>query len=1384
MTLNHIVLTSVLLLSSSIPALCGSSDGDKQKTAAPNDKKKTATASSNIKGAAPAKKKNKVDGASHVVASETPAQQPNEHNKREPDNDLEEGEIRENSTVLKKKNKKVDSSEFLEEEIKKDIERWAHKVRKGDGSALKKLVQLENQTKSQRIKGIAQYTIGLYYFDKNKNRANSKDFDPNFESAFKWFQAGSECNNFCAKNMLGVVYLKRGDYKNAYRCFEEAATLGKYAPAQHNLGYMNHTGKGCSINLDLAKYWYTLAANQGKVDSQYELARMCLAFKDSAFELETGCVWLEQVAAEKSDCVKALAAKDLLPDAYCSLGIHYSNGTGGCVRDHNRAIHWFSKSKTKRALFEHGSLLLDVGGDLEQTEEALKLLRQSEGLGYAGAKSAIQTCLDRLYAHGRVKFAMLTSPRDYQYAIEFYDRLSQLGHAPSRVQLANHHYDLGKLFFEGKDNLKALEHFELAAKLGKAEAEQLLPDVHFKLGEYYRKADNRKSFEHYQKAARCGHLDAEYRIAFIHIVGNDFIKKDLERGYDILKALAAKDYERAKAPLQRIQYLLAKEYYETTRTLQGLCRSVELLRPVAEQDRDAQALLPEVICALGDFHAEEEAGSEQALRSYREAERLGCARAKEKVNLVKLALGKKCLQTLQFDRAIPLLKASVEAQLEGAPELLAKAHYEQGMQFFRVKSYKQAAELFQLAESHHQSAGSMYSQARYQMGLALLATHNKEKKSSLAQEALQCFEEASHYDNDEALFELAKLYATGMPGIARDTSRAMEALKRIRNNNHQEGAALLSSLQLRLGKNLLTRKDPDFVEAINFLEAAASGGVSEAIDLLPRAYFEYAQAFNSGAIKGITRSYPNAICWYTKAAELDHTESQFILGYRYFYGQDGVQANLDLAVKWLGTASDNHQRSKELLGSAQYRLGKQLLEQPSPTQKEYKKALKLLESSGKTDRITKALIETKRFELAQKIYKKAKKKDNLTNLSLAVDGLAKSVIETSEAKEFLANARLNLATKCVVNPETVEKARGLYKEAADYGLAVAQYNYGVLVREGQPREAFSYFKKAASQGYLGALLALADSYAFGRGVEKDAVESLRCSITLGHQSACHFISRFMTFNAAAPCETVEVVPLSDYAPAVSELKKPLGAGILKLQNFITARIESAMRFLVEMESSMDLVSIFGINAEVKEDLAKRKSPHPIHTCVLDDVHYLTLNPERAQRVSEMFDCISPLSPGMNPLDGKEISNAVLSNAQYFAAQKPEAFDVSRLLNLGQVKTHGQLSSVFSSLVTGYDQALEQAQVVGASVQRMVNTDVDPIVQTSEKTIIQLTRQKLWCIQVLGLMDQVAGEVTSRIKNNVGSRNARFIEDDRNQPILETFKIPRRAGCKGIEEEKW
>jgi TPR repeat protein len=1383
MTLNHIVLTSVLLLSSSIPALCGSSDGDKQKTAAPNDKKKTATASSNIKGAAPAKKKNKVDGASHVVASETPAQQPNEHNKREPDNDLEEGEIRENSTVLKKKNKKVDSSEFLEEEIKKDIERWAHKVRKGDGSALKKLVQLENQTKSQRIKGIAQYTIGLYYFDKNKNRANSKDFDPNFESAFKWFQAGSECNNFCAKNMLGVVYLKRGDYKNAYRCFEEAATLGKYAPAQHNLGYMNHTGKGCSINLDLAKHWYTLAANQGNVDSKYELARMCLAFKDSAFELEAGCVWLEQVAAEKSDCEKALAAKDLLPDAYCSLGIHYSNGTGGCGRDHNRAIHWFSKSKTKRALFEHGSLLLEVGEEFEQTEEALKLLRQSEGLGYAGAKSVIQTCLDRLYAHGRVKFAMLTSPKDYQNAIEFYDRLSQLGHAPSRVKLANYHYDLGKLFFEVKDNLKALEHFELAAKLGKAEAEQLLPDVHFKLGEYYWKADNRKSFEHYQKAARCGHLDAEFRIAFIHTVGNDFIKMDLEKGYDILKALAAKDYQRAKAHLPRIQYLLAKQYYETGSTLRGLCRSVELLRPVAEQVTEARDLLPEVICALGDFHAEEEAGSEQALRSYSEAERLGCARAKEKVSVVKLALGKKCLQTLQFDRAIPLLKASVEAQLEGAPELLAKAHYEQGMRFFRVKSYKQAAELFQLAESHHQSAGSMYSQARYQMGLALLATHNKEKKPSLAQEALQCFEEASHYDNDDALFELAKLYATGMPDIPGDPLRAIETLKRIKNDNHQDGVALLSSLQLRRGKNLLTCKEPDFAQAISLLEAAALGGVREARDLLPRAYFEYAQAFSSGILKGIPRSYPNAIYWYTKAAELDHTESQFILGSRYFYGQDSVPVDLNLAIKWLGAAAANHQRSKELLGSAQHRLGKELLDQPSPTKKEYMKALKLLESSGKTDRITKALIETKRFELAKKIYKKAKKKDNLPNLSLAVDGLAKSVIDTNEAKEFLARAQLKLANKYIGNPETVQKARGLYKEAGNYGLAVAQYNYGVLVRDEHPQEAFAYFTRASSQGHLSALLALADSYAFGRGVEKDAVESLNCSIKLRHPSASHFIARFMTYNAAAPCETFEVLPLSDYAPVVSELKKPLGAGVHNLQNFITARIESALRFLVEMESSLDLVSIVGINAEVKEDLAKRKLP-PIHTCTIDDVHYLTLNPERVQAVSAMLECISPLSAPMSILDCKTMSNTLLVNAQNLVGQKSEALDVSLLLNLGQVKTHGQLKSLFSSLLTGYDQALEQAQMVKTSIQRMISCDSDSILQTSEKVIIQLTQEKEWCSHALGLMDQVAGEVTSRIKNNVGSRNARFIEDDRNQPILETFKIPRRAGCKGIEEEKW
>lgn len=81
-------------------------------------------------------------------------------------------------------------------------------------------------------------------------------------------------------------------------------------------------------------------------------------------------------------------------------------------------------------------------------------------------------------------------------------------------------------------------------------------------------------------------------------------------------------------------------------------------------------------------------------------------------------------------------------------------------------------------------------------------------------------------------------------------------------------------------------------------------------------------------------------------------------------------------------------------------------------------------------------------------------------------------------------------------PEARAAAAKLYAEAADLGLATAQYNLGRAYDKGRGvernlAEAARWYKRAADQNHVGAMAALATLYEFGDGVGVNMVEALR-----------------------------------------------------------------------------------------------------------------------------------------------------------------------------------------------------------------------------------------------------------------------------------------------------
>ena len=83
------------------------------------------------------------------------------------------------------------------------------------------------------------------------------------------------CYNLARLIETGAGGLGEADPKAAFEEFAKSARMG-HGPAQNNLGLMYQTGMGVEVNLEESVRWYQHAANQGNLDSQFNLGLMRL----------------------------------------------------------------------------------------------------------------------------------------------------------------------------------------------------------------------------------------------------------------------------------------------------------------------------------------------------------------------------------------------------------------------------------------------------------------------------------------------------------------------------------------------------------------------------------------------------------------------------------------------------------------------------------------------------------------------------------------------------------------------------------------------------------------------------------------------------------------------------------------------------------------------------------------------------------------------------------------------------------------------------------------------------------------------------------------------------------------------------------------------------
>lgn len=124
----------------------------------------------------------------------------------------------------------------------------------------------------------------------------------------------------------GLVAYERGDYRTAFKKFEQLAIQGN-ARAQFNLALMYRNGQGVLQDDKQALRWYTRAAEQGVIEAQHNLGRMYGEGEGVVQDYKQAVRWYT-LAAEQGDV-----------RSQHRLGWMYGMGKG-VVQDSVRAHMW------------------------------------------------------------------------------------------------------------------------------------------------------------------------------------------------------------------------------------------------------------------------------------------------------------------------------------------------------------------------------------------------------------------------------------------------------------------------------------------------------------------------------------------------------------------------------------------------------------------------------------------------------------------------------------------------------------------------------------------------------------------------------------------------------------------------------------------------------------------------------------------------------------------------------------------------------------------------------------------------------------------------------------------------------------------------------------
>lgn len=228
----------------------------------------------------------------------------------------------------------------------------------------------------------AQFQLAEYY---------SKGIEKNWELAYQWYKKSAEQDYTPAMHALSVCLINElgteQNMQDGIKILTICAERGYMKSIQGIIYvYMNGHG-GIKKNLNVAKKWAKIGAEQGDVACMSTYGVLLLVPAYGTCQTEEGKMWLQK-AAQAGDAV-----------AQYELGAMYYLGNYGENKDYVAAKYWLSLASEQNhaiATFVLGLIYYKGLGVEQNMEKFVQLCLKSAQLGYGRA----QICAALMYARG------------------------------------------------------------------------------------------------------------------------------------------------------------------------------------------------------------------------------------------------------------------------------------------------------------------------------------------------------------------------------------------------------------------------------------------------------------------------------------------------------------------------------------------------------------------------------------------------------------------------------------------------------------------------------------------------------------------------------------------------------------------------------------------------------------------------------------------------------------------------------------------------------------------------------------------------------------------------------------------------------------------------